>query len=50
MSDFDGKVVVITGVGRPQGVGRAAALGYAAKGAKLVLADLGSKDNAIGGS
>ena len=48
MSDFDGKVVVITGVGRPQGVGRAAALGYAAKGAKLVLADLGSKDNAIG--
>ena len=48
MSDFDGKVVVITGVGRPLGVGRAAALGYAAKGAKLVLADLGSKDNAIG--
>ena len=48
MSDFDGKVVVITGGGRPQGVGRAAALRYAAKGAKLVLADLGSKDNAIG--
>ena len=48
MSDFDGKVVVITGVGRPQGVGRAAALRYAAKGAKLVLADLGSRDDAIG--
>tara|TARA_B100000686_G_C16740701_1_gene946414 strand:- start:852 stop:1679 length:828 start_codon:yes stop_codon:yes gene_type:complete len=48
MSNFDGKVVVITGVGRPQGVGRAAALRYAAKGAKLVLADLGSRDDAIG--
>tara|TARA_B100000676_G_scaffold312065_1_gene384578 strand:- start:10118 stop:10945 length:828 start_codon:yes stop_codon:yes gene_type:complete len=48
MSNFDGKVVVITGAGRPQGVGRAAALRYAAKGAKLVLADLGSRDDAIG--
>lgn len=48
MSDFEGKVVVITGVGRPRGVGRAAALCYAAKGAKLVLADLGNRDNAIG--
>ena len=48
MSDLEGKVVIITGVGRPRGVGRAAALRYAGKGAKLVLADLGSSDNAIG--
>ena len=48
MSDLEGKVVIITGVGRPRGVGRAAALRYAEKGAKLVLADLGSSDNAIG--
>ena len=34
MSDLEGKVVIITGVGRPRGVGRAAALRYAEKGAK----------------
>ena len=48
MSDLDGKVIVITGVGRPRGVGRAAALRFAERGAKLVLADLGRGDNAIG--
>jgi NAD(P)-dependent dehydrogenase (short-subunit alcohol dehydrogenase family) len=48
MSDLDGKVIVITGVGRPRGVGRAAALRFAKLGAKLVLADLGRGDNAIG--
>ena len=48
MSDLDGKVIVITGVGRPRGVGRAAALRFAERGARLVLADLGRGDNAIG--
>ena len=48
MSDLDGKVIVITGVGRPSGVGRAAELRFAELGAKLVLADLGRGDNAIG--
>lgn len=48
MSDLEGKVIVITGVGRPRGVGRAAALRFAEKGARLVLSDLGRGDNAIG--
>lgn len=48
MSGLDGKVIAITGVGRPRGVGRAAALRFAEQGARLVLADLGRGDNAIG--
>jgi 2-keto-3-deoxy-L-fuconate dehydrogenase len=48
MSDLEGKVVVITGVGRPQGVGRAAALRFAREGAKLVLADLATGDRRVG--
>ena len=48
MSGLDGKVIAITGVGRPRGVGRAAALRFAEQGARLVLADLGRGDNASG--
>ncbi|MEL0021658.1 MAG: SDR family NAD(P)-dependent oxidoreductase [Rickettsiales bacterium] len=48
MSDLEGKVVVITGVGRPQGVGCAAALRFAREGAKLVLADLATGDRRVG--
>jgi len=48
MNDLEGKVVVITGVGRPQGVGRAAALRFAREGAKLVLADLATGDRRVG--
>ena len=42
MYDLEGKVAVVTGVGRPRGIGRATALRLAQEGAKLVLADLGS--------
>lgn len=39
--DLAGKVAVVTGVGRPRGIGRATALRLAQEGAKVVLADLG---------
>lgn len=42
MYDLVGKVAVVTGVGRPRGIGRATALRLAREGARLVLADLGS--------
>lgn len=42
MYDLTGKVAIVTGVGRPQGIGRATALRLAREGARLVLADLGS--------
>ena len=42
MSDLEGKTIIITGVGRPRGIGRASALRFAREGANLVLADLGS--------
>jgi len=48
MSDLDGKIIIITGVGRPRGIGRASALRFAQEGAKLVLADLGSGDSRVG--
>jgi NAD(P)-dependent dehydrogenase (short-subunit alcohol dehydrogenase family) len=41
MYDLAGKVAVVTGVGRPRGIGRATALRLAREGARLVLADLG---------
>ena len=40
MSNPDGKVVVITGAGRRQGIGRATAHRFAREGARLVLTDL----------
>lgn len=48
MSDLEGKVVVITGAGRPHGVGRETAKRFAEAGAKVVIADLDttSKDTA----
>lgn len=48
MRDLEGKTIIITGVGRPRGIGRASALRFAEEGAKLVLADLGSGDSRIG--
>jgi NAD(P)-dependent dehydrogenase (short-subunit alcohol dehydrogenase family) len=36
---FDGRVVIVTGAGR--GLGRAHALGFAARGAKVLVSDLG---------
>lgn len=41
MYDLAGKVAVITGVGRPRGIGRATALRIAREGARVVVADLG---------
>ena len=38
MSQFDGKVVIVTGASG--GIGRAAAIGFAAQGAKVTLADV----------
>jgi NAD(P)-dependent dehydrogenase (short-subunit alcohol dehydrogenase family) len=40
MSDFDGKVVLITGCGRVRGMGRAIALAFAREGADVVATDL----------
>ncbi len=41
MYGLEGKVAVVTGVGRPRGIGRATALRLAREGARVVLADLG---------
>jgi NAD(P)-dependent dehydrogenase (short-subunit alcohol dehydrogenase family) len=38
---FAGKVVVVTGAGRPRGLGQAIARAFASSGAHVVLADLG---------
>lgn len=45
---FDGKVVVITGAGA--GLGRAYALAFAARGAKIVVNDLGGSHSGAGAS
>lgn len=45
---FDGKVAIVTGAG--QGLGRAHALALAARGAKLVVNDLGGSVDGTGGS
>jgi NAD(P)-dependent dehydrogenase (short-subunit alcohol dehydrogenase family) len=45
---FDGKVAIVTGAGN--GLGRAHALGLAARGAKVVINDLGAQRDGTGGS
>ena len=46
--NFDGKVVIITGAGN--GLGRAHALGFAARGARVVINDLGGGVSGTGAS
>ena len=41
MYDLAGKVAVVTGAGRPLGIGRATALRLAREGARIVIVDLG---------
>lgn len=48
MSDFEGKVVVITGAGG--GLGKAHALEFASRGAKVVVNDLGGSGDGVGSS
>ena len=48
MSDFEGKVVVITGAGG--GLGKAHALEFASRGAKVVVNDLGGSGDGVGAS
>jgi NAD(P)-dependent dehydrogenase (short-subunit alcohol dehydrogenase family) len=53
MYDLAGKVAVITGAGRPLGIGRATALRFAREGVRLVIVDLGhatpqAKNDVIG--
>lgn len=40
MGELDGKVAIVTGCGRPRGIGRACARALAAEGAAVVLSDL----------
>ena len=40
MSEFDGKIVLITGCGRARGIGRAIAVAFARSGADVVVTDL----------
>lgn len=40
MSDLKGKVAIITGVGRPRGIGRGCALRLAREGADIVISDV----------
>ncbi len=40
MGALDGKVAIVTGVGRPRGIGRACALRLAAMGANVVIGDI----------
>lgn len=47
MSDFEGKVVIVTGAGN--GLGRAHALAFAERGAKVVVNDLGGSLDGSGG-
>ena len=47
MSEFEGKVVIVTGAGG--GLGRAHALAFAARGAKVVVNDLGGRIDGTGG-
>ena len=48
MSEFEGKVVVITGAGG--GLGKAHALAFASRGALVVVNDLGGSVDGAGGS
>ena len=48
MSNFEGKVVVITGAGG--GLGKAHALEFARRGAKIVVNDLGGSGDGVGGT
>ncbi len=48
MSDFEGKVVVVTGAGG--GLGKAHAVAFAARGARVVVNDLGGALDGSGGS
>ncbi len=40
MGALDGKVAIVTGVGRPRGIGRACALRLASEGADVVISDI----------
>ena len=48
MSEFENKVVVITGAGG--GLGKAHALEFARRGAKVVVNDLGGSGDGVGSS
>ena len=47
MSEFEGKVAIVTGAGG--GVGRCHAIEFAQRGAKVVVNDLGGKVDGTGG-
>ena len=45
--ELNGKVVIVTGAGRPRGIGRQTAARFAAEGASVVVVDLADDSTGV---